>query len=138
MDDDPTEDWTRTTAEKDSWAYRERRRSSMWQKIDSYPSTKPPEGPSRSRERERRGSVLSLFQHGKDKNGRDVLHSGDPPEGWDREPPMSPAIERSPSVEDVKFRPHHRGRRGSILSMFTWGKDKTGSDVIHSGFDHRE
>jgi len=48
IDDDPTEDWTRTTSEKDSWAHRERRRSSMWHKIESYPSTKPTVAPSTS------------------------------------------------------------------------------------------
>lgn len=138
MDDDPAEDWSRTTAEKDSWAHRERRRSSMWQKIDSYPAIKPLEGPSRSPVRERRGSILSLFQHGKDKKGRDVLHSGEGnPEEWDREP-VAAAIERTPSVENGKDMGMPRERRGSILSMWTWGKDKSGRDVIHSGFDEAE
>lgn len=41
---DPSENWTRTTAEKDSWVYRERRRSSIWTNIDLYPSSKPDEG----------------------------------------------------------------------------------------------
>lgn len=137
IDDDPTEDWTRTTAEKDSWAHRERRRSSVWHKIDSYPSTKPPElSPSRSRSGNRRGSILSLFKHGKDKDGRDVLNSGDA-EDWNRESAAAAAAAtaaaeaESPQLD--KTMP--RDRRGSILSMWTWGKDKAGRDVIHSGFE---
>jgi uncharacterized membrane protein len=134
LDDDPSEDWTRTTAEKDSWAHRERRRSSVWQKIDSYPSLRPVEvSPSQSRERH--GSVLSLFHHGKDKNGRDVLHSGDgDPEEWSAGSGAERAeIERPPSNK-----PAPRERHGSILSIWTWGKDKFGRDVIHSGPDVSE
>lgn len=95
----------------------------MWQEIDSYPSIKPSEpSPTRSR----RGSILSLFTHGKDKNGRDVLYSGGgDPEDWNHE---SGADRDHPS----KKRPP-RVRLGSILGMFTWGKDKQGRDVIHSG-----
>lgn len=126
IDDDPSEDWTRTTAEKDSWAHRERRRSSMWQKIDCYPSSKPAQS---SNSGPRHGSILSLFTHGKDKDGRDVLHSGN----GDPE-------ERS-AENDAHLEPHvpseapDRTRRGSILSMWTPGKDKEGRDVIHSGYN---
>lgn len=137
LDDDPSEDWTRTTAEKDSWAHRERRRSSVWTKIDSYPSSRPAEEASPSRSRERRGSVLSLFQHSKDKNGRDVLHSGDgDPEDWSAgsgaEQAEQAELERTPSNKTP------RERHGSILSIWTWGKDKFGKDVIHSGPDFSE
>jgi hypothetical protein len=137
IDDDPTEDWTRTTSEKDSWAHRERRRSSMWHKIESYPSTKPTVAPStsprRSGERTRRGSILSLFKHGKDKDGRDVLHSGDA-DDWHN---SSAAAAVATAVQDEPSSPKDmpRDRRGSILSMWTWGKDKDGRDVIHSGYD---
>ena len=136
IDDDPTEDWTRTTAEKDSWAHRERRRSSVWHKIDSYPSTKPPESSSPTRSRsERRGSILSLFKHGKDKNGRDVLHSGDA-DDWSRENAAAAAAAAAAQVETPQpDKEMPRDRRGSILSMWTWGKDKAGRDVIHSGFE---
>jgi len=138
IDDDPTEDWTRTTSEKDSWAHRERRRSSMWHKIESYPSTKPAVAPStsprRSGERTRRGSILSLFKHGKDKDGRDVLHSGEA-DDWHNSSATAvvaaPAEDEPSSPKDVM----PRDRRGSILSMWTWGKDKDGRDVIHSGYD---
>lgn len=133
IDDDPSEDWTRTTAEKDSWAHRERRRSSMWHKIESYPSTKPAEISDPSRPRDRRGSILSLFKHGKDKDGRDVLHSGDADDWHSNKAATATAssgeIER-PSKDEIP-----RDRRGSILSMWTWGKDKSGRDVIHSGHD---
>jgi len=131
IDDDPSEDWTRTTAEKDSWAHRERRRSSIWQKIDSYPSSKPAEPSSPDR---RRGSILSLFKHGKDKKGRDVLHSGDTDE-WSTEV----AEQRKVQEEEEEEAKQDRGvRRGSILSMWTWGKDKEGRDVIHSGIDESD
>jgi len=133
LDEDPTEDWTRTTPEKESWAHRERRRSSVWHSIDPYPCIKvgessPPQAspsrPSHSPPRSRRGSILSLFTHAKDKNDRDVLYSGDGhPEDWsEAEVERVPANRRSP-----------RERRGSILSEFKWGKDKEGRDVIHSG-----
>jgi hypothetical protein len=110
IDDDPSEDWTRTTAEKDSWAHRERRRSSVWQKLDCYPSSKPAQS---SQSGPRYGSILSLFTHGKDKDGRDVLHSGN-----------GDSEERS-AENDAHLEPHMSSkapdwtRRGSILSMWT-------------------
>src|SRR6187402_916974 len=61
IEDEHYQDWSTVTAEKDSWANRERRRSSLFHKIDSYP------GPS----------TLSLWSGGKDKKGKDVLYSGD-------------------------------------------------------------
>jgi hypothetical protein len=133
LDDDPAEDWTRTTPEKDSWAHRERRRSSAWHSIDPYPSIKvrepsPPQASpprsSHSPPRSRHGSILSLFTPAKDKNDRDVLFSGDGlPEDW-----TEAGMDRVPSN-----RRSPQERRGSILSEFKWGKDKEGRDVIHSG-----
>jgi hypothetical protein len=125
LDDDPSEDWTRTTAEKDSWAYRERRRSSLWQKIDSYPSIKSAEP---SQFRSRRGSILSLFTHGKDKDGHDVLYSGDgDPEDWDGKRSIhcdEPQKNKAPYATQLPARP------GSVLSPWVRGKDNQGRNVI--------
>jgi hypothetical protein len=127
LDDDPSEDWTLTTAEKDSWAYRERRRSSLWQKIDSYPSINSGE-PSPSRSRSRRGSILSLFTHGKDKDGHDVMYSGDgDPEDWGGESSIhgdQPQKNKSPYATPLPARP------GSALSPWVRGKDNQGRNVI--------
>lgn len=121
IDNKTSEDWTRTTAEKDSWAHRERRRSSVWQKLDS--SSKPAE-PLKSSPRQ--GSILSLFVPGKDKDGRDVLHPGNgdsPEQSTETDAHLEPPL--SSKVSD-------RTRCGSILSMWTQGKDEEGRDIIHS------
>lgn len=125
LDDDPSEDWTRTTAEKDSWAYRERRRSSMWQKIDSYPSLYSSESsPSRSR----RGSILSIFTHGKDKDGNDVLNSGDGDlEGWNNGSLVDasqPSSKESPNKAPTFVRPE------GMPMPWIRGKDNQGRDVV--------
>jgi len=65
-----------------------------------------------------------MFTYSKDKKDHDVLYSGDGhPDDWsEAEETRLPANKRLP-----------RERRGSILSEFTWGKDKEGRDVINSG-----
>jgi hypothetical protein len=125
LDDDPSEDWTLTTAEKDSWAHRERRRLSVWQKIDCYPSINSAQpSPSHSR----RSSILSLFTHGKDKDGHDVMYSGDgDPEDWGGESRVNrdqPQTNKSPCATPLPARP------GSILSPWVRGKDNQGRNVI--------
>lgn len=82
----------------------------------------------------RRGSILSLWKTGKDKDGRDHIHSGHEGEDWgdavsttSATPPASPRL-----LEE-------RGdRRGSILSIWRQGKDRDGKTVIHSGEEHDE
>jgi len=141
IDDDDAEhyqDWTKVTDERDSWAARERRRSSVWQKIDAYPAahgittvtTTTKKSPSNSMNEGRRGSILSMWTHGKDKLGHDVLHSGEAHD-HDREgEELKPTT--SNEAPEIKER---TDRRGSILSMFSNGKDKFGKHVIHSGFE---
>jgi hypothetical protein len=138
-DEDHYQDWTKTTDERDSWAARERRRSSVWQKIDAYPAahgittittTTTKKSPSNSMNEGRRGSILSMWTHGKDKLGHDVLHSGEAHD-HDREvDELKPAT--SNEAPEIKER---TDRRGSILSMFSHGKDKHGKHVIISGFE---
>lgn len=125
LDDDPSEDWTRTTAEKDSWAHQERRRSSMWQKIDNYPALYSPESSSPSRSR--RGSILGLFTHGKDKDGNDVLHSGDgDPEDWNGKHRIDgdqPSVTESPNQAPAPVQPE------GIPMPWIRGKDNQGRAV---------
>jgi len=122
-DDEHYQDWTITTDEKNSWANRERRRSSLWSKHDSYPSTVKAITSS-SPPGERHGSILSLWSHGKDKKGKDVLHSGDPVHEWSGQDDSGTPIRKKSRGMD---------RRGSILSVFEKGKDAKGRDVIVSG-----
>jgi len=152
------QDWTRTTAEKDSWANRERRRSSIFSKVDNYPAatynssiphsttnvmpSSPTLAKAPSPTSDRRGSILSLWTHGKDENGRGVLHSGDGNvEAWDGEVVVveEEELKRTVSAESAgkkrrnsKVQPQER--RGSILSMWSQAKDKDGNWVIDT--DH--
>jgi hypothetical protein len=127
LDDDPTEDWTRTTAEEDSWAHRERRRSSMRLKMDSYPSLYSADN-SPSRSRSRRGSILSLFTHGKDKYGHDAIFSGEGnPEDWH--------VQRRSECDAVKTQnlPINEPslvREGAILTPWIRGKDSQGRKIV--------
>jgi len=124
--DDHDQDWTITTAEKDTWANRERRRSSVWNKIDAYPSVKPKDRTtsSGSEGRERHGSILSLFQHGKNKEGKSVLHSGESTDDWGGDD-----LKRTISAKSTSS---YKGqeRRGSVLSMWGKGKDDRGRDIL--------
>jgi hypothetical protein len=73
------QDWTRTTDPKDTWAERERRRSSVWTKLEPVTSIGPKNRTSiisTSPKKERSGSILSLWTHGVDKSGKHVIHSG--------------------------------------------------------------
>jgi hypothetical protein len=80
----------------------------------------------------RRGSILSLWKTGKDKDGNDHIHSGHEGEDWgDAVSTTSATPPASPRLTD------DRGdRRGSILSIWKQGKDRDGNIVIHSGEEH--
>jgi len=139
---DPSErghkqNWTKTTADKDTWAHQERRRMSGWSNTD-VANYKHMEG--------RRGSVLSMWAPGKDKDGNDVLFHND---DHDK---SSSAIDdnRSESGSGRSVNGNGNGlqpgspksnsrrassnqgqeRRGSILSLWKGGKDKHGNDVM--------
>lgn len=81
----------------------------------------------------RKGSVLSLFKTGNDfKSGSNVIHSGsdDHPEEWKAQ--KETRSMSNSSNDGTK-------RRGSILSMFTTGKDARGRHVVGSDWDdHKE
>src|ERR1700709_1445654 len=111
------------TAEKDTWPNRELLRSSVWKKIDCYPAG----ALAPASAHERHGSILSLWSHGKDKNGRDVLHSGDGNvEDWGGED-----LKRTTSGKSSGSR--GQDRRGSFLSIWGKGKDKNGRDIALDG-----
>ena len=81
---------------------------------------------------ERRGSVLSIWKKGTDREGRSVIHSGEEHDE-DEEAvgePLSPVMSRTSS------RGRERERHGSILSIWSQGKDKEGKHVILSGEEH--
>jgi len=111
------QDWTTTTDEKDSWANRERRRSSVWAKMELVPASTSPKSSSAPR----RGSILSMWQGGKDKNGKDILAHDDHDISDEEESVGSPVTEPEKQV---------RERRGSILSIWKKGKDEHGNDAI--------
>lgn len=128
-EDEHEQDWTITTAEKDSWANRERRRSSVWNKIDSYPTIKPSSSPTQ----ERHGSILSLFQHGKNKHGKDVLHSGENVEHWGGDDLKREDALIVPTQKKGRSGSKVQERKGSVLSMWAKGKDENGRDVLLQG-----
>jgi hypothetical protein len=81
----------------------------------------------------RRGSILSLWKTGKDKDGKDHIHSGHEGEDW------ADAVSNTSGTPPASPRPDERGdRRGSILSIWKQGKDREGHTVIHSGEEHDE
>jgi len=66
-------------------------------------------------ERERVGSILSIWSQGKDKDGKIVIHSGEEHEG-----PIEVPLEK---VDSPKMKGQER--RGSVLSMWTEDKRDT-------------
>jgi len=138
------QDWTTTTADKDTWAARETRRRSLFHKIEAYPkashhaSTSPPTSPdllSISPRTERRGSILSLWSTGKDKDGNAVLHSDDHGD-WMEE--VRAAKREKEARKKAERAARAEANRGSILSLWKRGKDEHGNDVILSGEDQRK
>jgi len=127
-DPDHKQDWTITTDEKDSWANRERRRSSVWNKISDISTSPTKSVPS---DRDRRGSILSLWKGGKDKDGKDILHHND--EIDDDEAIASDNGEEltKTTSQDKRLSASLTERRGSILSMWKPGKDEHGRDSIN-------
>jgi hypothetical protein len=69
----------------------------------------------------RRGSILSMWQGGKDKNGKDILAHDDHNDSEGEESVGSPVAEPEKQV---------RERRGSILSIWKKGKDEHGNHAI--------
>jgi len=129
IDDDDKEhaqDWTSVTAPKDTWAARERRRSSVWSRIDeNNPHTsKVPDSKTAA---PRRGSILSVWAPGKDSKGRSILKHDDSDE--DEEVIM---VEEVPVVEKQGRRSTSGGqeRRGSILSLWSKGVDEKGRAIV--------
>jgi len=129
IDEDPDhplhkQDWTVTTDPKESWANKETRRRSMWSRIDENNPHVPVETPT-----ERRGSILSVWRAGKDKNGKPILaHDGETHELSSEEEVLEKEDNASPKLSARERRLSQR--RGSILSLWSNGKDENGRDVI--------
>jgi len=83
-DEDHAQDWSVQVPDEETWAVKERRRSSVWNKVTpGYPTVKPKSPTGSFSSEEKRGSILSIWSHGKDAKGNDVLHSGENVEHWD-------------------------------------------------------
>lgn len=137
------QDWSKTTDAKDSWANKERRRSSVWSKVDDVDVTANNPKRESASGAPRRGSVLSIWSTGKDKHGRHVL-AHDDHEGSDLEDESAIARDDSEKAESEQGDPDilkmlnrdRKGsnagsdRRGSILSMWSQGKDEKGRSVM--------
>lgn len=145
MDEENTfEDWTKTTHEKDTWAARERRRTSKFAKIDSDVALQQYER-ERSRSGRRASSAIGLFTQGVDSHGNAIILSDDKYEEFelpiehdkDGKKLLSPNVttvfgeERRMSLTSQ----NSDKRRGSILSLWRPGKDKDGKDHLHSGHE---
>jgi len=137
-DEEHAQDWTKTTKDGESWADRERRRSSIWSKTDTNTPFANVDTSGR------RGSVLSLWSAGKDKDGKHILKHDDVPANDDynesaiSEGLPSPNGSRQGSLSvpgsrrGTNDRSNSKGadRRPSILSMWSTGKDKDGNVVM--------
>lgn len=147
-DEEHPQDWTIKTDEKDSWANRERRRSSIWSKTDHNTPFAAVDHQGR------RGSVLSIWSTGKDKNGRPILKHNDekykdggddveyaisdglPSPSGSRKGSIAPAP-NSPGLypnsrRSTNERKLSKGteRRPSILGMWSSGKDEHGNVIM--------
>ena len=146
---DHSEDWTKTTHEKDSWATRERRRSNKFAKIDHDVAQQRYE---RSRSGRRASSTLGIFFEGVDSEGNPIIRSGNEKfEEFEMPPGQGQTtmvdkdgkrISSSPTIAIVfderrlsMSEQNSDRRRGSILSLWKTGKDKDGNDHIHSGHE---
>ncbi|ESZ90343.1 hypothetical protein SBOR_9277 [Sclerotinia borealis F-4128] len=114
--DDFEQDWTTTTHERDTWATRERRRSTPFANISttafmgSHHEAKNVQ--SGSPTQLRKGSILSVWS---DPNG-DEEHDNTLQRVSSRKSEGSP----------------REARRGSVLSLFNKRKDENGRDIINS------
>lgn len=87
----------------------------------------------------RLGSILSLWKSGKDKDGNDHIHAGHEGDDWDTTTAVSvndSLPESVPTSPSLGSREARDDRRGSILSIWKQGKDRSGNAVIHSGEAH--
>ncbi|QSZ30060.1 hypothetical protein DSL72_004578 [Monilinia vaccinii-corymbosi] len=114
--DDYEQDWNTTTPERNTWATRERRKSTPFGNFDNSAFMgvhhEAKHGRSGSSSQPRKGSILSLWS---DPNG-DEEHDDSLQRVSSRRSDASPGGER----------------RGSVLSLFSKRKDENGRDIIHS------
>jgi len=103
-DEEHAQDWSVKVPDEETWAVKERRRSSVWNKVNNYPSAKPKTPTGSFSSKEKAGSILSLWVHGKDKHGNDVLHSGDNTEHWDGDAEEIERLEREKQAERERIK----------------------------------
>jgi hypothetical protein len=143
IEEDPYEDWTKTTEERDSWAHRERRRSNRFSKIDSDVALQQY---ARSRSGRRASSALGIFSEGVDSNGKPIILSDETHEEFelpvtlDKEgnvltPSISVISKPDERRLSMSYSENNDRRRGSILSLWKSGKDSLGRDQVHSGHE---
>jgi hypothetical protein len=136
-DEDHAQDWSKETKDEESWANRERRRSSVWSKTDHNTPFANTDNAGR------RGSILSLWSAGKDKDGKHILKHDDHEVKNDDESAISDGLaspngSRSGSLSipgsrrGTNDRSNSKGadRRPSILGMWSTGKDEEGNVVM--------
>ncbi|KAG0650245.1 hypothetical protein D0Z07_2926 [Hyphodiscus hymeniophilus] len=108
-----------------------------WGDAVSTTSGTPPASPRLTTDDrgDRRGSILSIWRQGKDREGRTVMHSG---EELDEVIVPLDSHGQPIVVEKKEAAPEQVGQEkvGSILSIWSQGKDKDGKTVIHSGEEH--
>jgi hypothetical protein len=115
------QDWNVITDPKDSWAVKERRRSSIFA---TAPVVKIATSPTSSSGRQ--GSILSIWSSGKDKDGKSILHHDDHDVEGEQELTVEEVLKAAEEHE-----PEERtDRRGSILSLWSKGTDENGRAVI--------
>jgi hypothetical protein len=95
--------------------------------MDSYPSLYSVDN-SPSQSHSRRGSILSLFTHGKDKDGHDVLFSGDgDPEGWNEQGRSECDAAKA---HNLPINEPSLVRQGATLTPWIRGIDNKGRKVV--------
>jgi hypothetical protein len=142
------QDWSKTTAPHESYGAKEGRKlSSVFHKIDHDVKRLVKEKRAGSGS-ERRGSILSTWVAGKDKEGRDILSHGFEDEhehavddDGDGLSGLTKVVSKTGSNDGVfenreGFEHRKTGskgadRRGSILSVWKGGKDADGNHILH-------
>ncbi|KAF4627178.1 hypothetical protein G7Y89_g10976 [Cudoniella acicularis] len=120
--EDHAQDWSLTTDEKDTWATRERRRSSVWSKIDTNAPTTHFNNLENDK---RRGSVLSIWKSSKDSKGRDILLHDDHEYAVDDTPEETLVMPKSPGK-----RKGSRADRLSRGSQGSRGQDRRANEGL--------
>lgn len=121
-DEEHAQDWNVKTHKNDSWATQTRRKNSLFGKTEII-------NPHAENPKHRNGSMLSQFRSSKDVSGNHVITSG----FEDHVPEILPKVEKTSRSLSTASNGASSGRRGSVLSLFTTGKDAKGRNIMNSG-----